>query len=240
MAPESLLYLPLNVHIGSRSGRTYAPMLPSAALTDSGLAAYVLTATLGSLKQGLYILNGDDWQFAMPQPFLSEVLIRASEVDVYLGLDTPLNVGPTAVVYKNGILFESRTLHGRAVFCVISPQGIGETSVFLKASQALSGHRVVKATDQGAVYASSSNVDDARSVVGISVEAAAPEQLIKIQTDGELSEPSWNWTIGMPIFNGVDGLLTQVAPSVGYILVVGIAIETSTILISIKQPLVLV
>lgn len=239
MVPESLLYLPLTLHIGEESTKTYAPMLATAALPNDGLAAYVLTRTLGSLHQGLYVLDGRCWRFTMPQPILSDVLIRGSNVDVYFGISNPLRVGLTEVVYKNGILFADRVLQGHGIFCVLSAQSNVEAS-YLKAARPLSGHRVLKITPNGADYASSAVVSDAASVIGISVDAADTGQPIRVQTDGELSEPSWTWTVGQLIYNGVDGVLTQESTSSGYSLVVGVAIETTTILISMKQPIVLI
>lgn len=238
-ASESLLYLPLNMRNGTQEVKAYAPMLPSVALTDEGLSAYVLTRTLGALQQGLYVLSGGLWQFTMPQPILSDILIKGSVVSVYLGLATPLTVSPSSVVFKNGILFEPRVLEGGAVFCVLSPDGQGETSVFLKAAQNLSGHRAVKATPAGADYASCDVADDANSLIGITTGAAVGGELAKIQTDGELSEPSWSWIVGKPLFCGLNGMLTQTSPVAGYSLIVGIAIEPSSILISVKQPIVL-
>lgn len=239
MVPESLLYLPLTLHTGAESAKTYAPMLATAALPDSGLSAYVLTRTLGSLKQGLYVLDGRCWRFTMPQPVLSDVLIRGSSVDVYLGIASPITVSPTTVVYKNGILFGPRILQGPGIFCVLSPQSSVEAT-YLKAARPLSGHRVLKITPDGADYASSAIIADAASVIGISVDAADAGQPIKIQTAGELSEPSWAWTVGQPVYNGVDGVLTQVGASAGYSLVVGVAIEATSILVAMKQPIVLI
>lgn len=239
MTPESLMYLPLTLHVGNVSTKTYAPMLPNPVWIEDGLAAYVLTQSSRELMQGLYILDGERWQFAMPQPFLSDILIKGSVVNVYLGLSSPLTVGPNAVVYKNGILFEQSVLSGGAVFCVMSPMEQGETSVFMRASQNVSGHRVIKATPSGADYASCDVPDDANAIVGLSTGAALAGEFLKIQTDGEMTEPSWNWVVGKPVFDGINGQLTQTSPSVGYSLIVGIAIEPSTILISVKQPIVL-
>lgn len=239
MVPESLLYMPLELHLGSLQAKTYAPMMPSPVITTSGLTAYVLTTTYGSQKQGLYVLNGGQWAFAMPQPFLSDVVIRGSRIDIYMGLDNPINVSPEAQVFKNGIVFDSTVLDGPSIFCVVAPQGSGETTVFMKASVDLSGHRVLRATPTGADYASSDDLTNANGVIGISTNAALAGSSVKVQTDGELTEPSWTWAVDQPIFNGINGTLTQVSPSVGYSLIVGVAIEPTRILISVKQPIVL-
>jgi hypothetical protein len=213
-------------------------MLPTPILPESGLSAYVLTSTTGSLKQGLYALDGDRYQFVMPQPIISDILIKGSNIDLYLGLDQPITASLSAIVYKNGILYAPRLLEGNALFCVLSPQSEGETFIYVQASRNISGHRVIKATLAGADYASAAVPGDATSVIGVSTGAALAGEFVRVQTDGELSEPSWNWQIG-PVYNDVDGLLTQTNPSAGYSLVVGIAIEPTVLLISVKQPIVL-
>lgn len=240
MTPESLLYLPLNIHVGARSEKVYAPMFPTPVWANEGLSAYILTQSSRSLQQGLYVWDGGCWRFTMPQPVLSDILIRGSTVDVYVGLSSPLVVGSEAVVFKNGILFEPRLLEGGAVFCVLTHEEAGEASAFLTAARDLSGHRVIKATPAGADYASCDVLTDSGAVIGISGNAALAGSLVRIQTDGDISEPSWNWIVGKPVFNGLNGLLTQTSPSVGYALVIGLAIESTTVLISVKQPIVLI
>lgn len=235
MVPDSLLYLPLTIH-AEADIYSYAPLLPTTPSTSSGLGAFVLTADLGSFHQGLYVLENETWRFALPQPVVSDVLIRGYEVDVYVGLDSPLTVPAASISYKNGVLSHSPSLQGHSVFCVLSPR---PSEFYLKASRTLDKHRVLKTADDGADYASSNVPADAFKVAGISAEAASQGQLVRIQTTGELTDSGWNWEVGQPVFNGIDGNLTQENPSVGYSLIVGIAIKPSSILISMKQPIIL-
>lgn len=244
MASETLLYFPVNLHINGATGRVYAAMRPTPVLEKDGfIIAYVLTATVGSLHQGLYVLDGRCWRFVLPQPLLSEVLITSAAVDVYMGLISPITVATDAIVYRNGVRIHDLVLIGPSVFCAITPPASyvppsPPPDPTLTAARNLSGHRVLKATEDGADYASSLELGDANRVIGLSTGAVMQGQPVLVQTDGEMTEPSWSWDISLPVFNGVDGLLTQVSASPGYSLIVGIPITPTTILVSVKQPII--
>lgn len=243
MASETLLYFPLNIHVNAVTSRAYAPMQAIPATEESGLTAYVLIATVGSLHQGLYVRDGRCFKFVLPQPLLSELLISGGTVDLYLGLSIPIVVAVGSLVYKNGILFNETTISGPSLFCVIVPAPVippppTPTDPTLIAGRNVSGHRVMKATEGLADYASSAIIGDANLILGISKGAALVGDPVTIQTEGMMTEPSWNWDVGVPIFNGVDGLLTQVSATEGYSLVVGIPITPTTILVSVKQPII--
>lgn len=98
-----------------------------------------------------------------------------------------------------------------------SSGGIGQGDVFKVkklASTALSGHRAMILNSDGRLaYASNNNPAHRGRVIGISLNAAASGDLIEVQTHSDVVEPSWNWNLGLPIFLGQDGYLTQTAPT---------------------------
>lgn len=242
MASETLLYFPMNIHLRGNTSRVYAPMRSTPVVERDGvLIAYVLTATVGSLSQGLYVMDGRCWRFVLPQPILSEVLVSGAAVDVYMSPTVPVVVASGAWVYKNGIRDNETTLLGPALYCVLTPQQIippaPPTDLTLIAVRDVSGHRVMRAVVGGTDYASSARPEDAHLVLGISKGAALTGSPVTIQTEGELTEPSWNWDLERPVFNGVDGILTQTSAG-GYSLIVGTPLTSTTILVSVKQPIV--
>ena len=241
MPIDSVLYLPFDMHTGAIVSRLYAPMLSAPPPVHEGLEAFVQTETLGTLHPGLYLWSGKCWRFALPQYIVSELLLaRGGSVSAYMGPASVIPVPNSAMVFKNGVLTTEPAVGLTSIFCVVKYASDSDVvSIFARAAQALSGHRVLKATIDGANYASSDVIEDASAVIGISVEAASAGALIQIQTDAELSEPSWNWAVGKPVFNGLNGLLTQTSPSAGYSLVVGLATSPTTILISVKQPIII-
>lgn len=101
----------------------------------------------------------------------------------------------------------------------------------------IGGHRIVKATIGGCTYADSRYISDVNTVIGITESAYTIGDLVQIRLSGEITEPSWSFNIG-PVYLGNNGLLTQVVPNVGFIQQVGIATGTNTILINIKQPII--
>jgi hypothetical protein len=123
------------------------------------------------------------------------------------------------------------------------PQGIpgasGASYLTYKASGAVSGHRAVRAIGGGLLgYADSNTVAHANSVLGISMNAASNGNDVNVQFSGEMVEPSWNWTPGLPVFCGVQGVLTQTPPSVGFQLVVAVAISATAVIVGIKFPII--
>lgn len=104
----------------------------------------------------------------------------------------------------------------------------------------LGGHRAVCAAFSLYVrYADHNSLPDATAVIGITLNAAADNDLINVATSGEIIEPSWSWAEGLPIFVGANGALTQVPPTSGFQLIVGVATSPTSILVGIKQPIIL-
>lgn len=107
------------------------------------------------------------------------------------------------------------------------------------ASEAIGGGRVVRVIwDRYVGYVSSDDISQAGTVLGITTGAAAYNQPIDVQFTGELTDSGWNWSPG-PVYCGLNGVLTQTLPTSGFILVLGTAINSTTIVINIKQPLIL-
>lgn len=88
------------------------------------------------------------------------------------------------------------------------------------AGHALSGHRAVRHDSEGLLVHADQGSGVGALVVGVSEGAAAEGALAIAQCVGPITEPSWDWAEGC-IFLGADGLLTQVAPSTGYLVLVG-------------------
>jgi hypothetical protein len=114
------------------------------------------------------------------------------------------------------------------------------STIDLVADGAISGHRVVRPTAPGEVgYADSGTIAHANGVLGLTINAAIDGDTVRVQTAGRLTEPTWAWTIGLPVFLGAAGNLTQTPPAAGFQLVVAVAVAADTLVIGIKQPIVL-
>ncbi len=120
-----------------------------------------------------------------------------------------------------------------------TPGGGGTNKLELIAADNLSGHRVICSNGVGlARYASNDAPADAHAALGISTNAAVAGAPVTIQYAGKLVEPGWTWTPNMPVFCGVDGVLTQEAPTTGFVLIVGVATAATALVVGIKQPII--
>lgn len=117
-------------------------------------------------------------------------------------------------------------------------------AVTATAVQALSGHRMIKLDSSGgADYVSNTVLADAGKVFGMTSGAVSAGAEATIITAGNITEPSWNWTVNQPVYLGANGTLTQTMPvkaSAEFVVVVGIAVAATTLFINIGMPIVLV
>lgn len=121
-----------------------------------------------------------------------------------------------------------------------APGQAGVSYVTFLASGPIGGHRVVRAMfARHAQYADHNDVAGASSILGITLHAAEAQAPINVAATGEIFEPSWAWVVDAPIFVGVAGVLTQAPPSTGFQLVVGVATSPTSMLVGIKQPIIL-
>lgn len=116
------------------------------------------------------------------------------------------------------------TVNIRAEGCTIAAVGVpgppgtgGGGSTLVSSGTAavpLSGHRAVYRRPDGLItYASSDNPACMNESIWVTLGAAAAGDDVFAVSFGEMTEPSWNWTPGVPIFLGLGGLLTQTAPT---------------------------
>lgn len=124
------------------------------------------------------------------------------------------------------------------------PQGVpgptGGSALQYIAAEALGGHRVVVLNDfERAIYATNLDSMHAVKVLGITLGAADFGDLVTVQTGGEITEPSWSWTLGQPIYLGDNGQLTQAYPAAGFALIVAFPISATKIMLRIREPIVI-
>ncbi|MEE8629068.1 hypothetical protein [Methylobacterium ajmalii] len=103
---------------------------------------------------------------------------------------------------------------------------------------ALGGHWVVRGSPSGVVFASSDAVADAAQVLGVTAAAAVAGAPADIIRSGVMTETTWTWQPG-PLYLGLNGLMTQTAPSTGFVLQVATAISATTVVVEIDEPFIL-
>lgn len=77
-------------------------------------------------------------------------------------------------------------------------------------------------------------------VQGIALESGIGGSNILVKYSGKIINPLWNWDLHRPIFVGVNGQLTQYAPSgASYLSEVGFPLTPQSIFVNIKDVVVL-
>lgn len=107
----------------------------------------------------------------------------------------------------------------------------------VEASENLGGHRVV--TVEG-YYASKDTDTDKFKILGLTTGAVSIGATATVQTFGRITESSWNWTVGDPVFLSTNGQLTQTIPTTGFRQIIGIPITTTTLFVDISEPIILI
>lgn len=117
--------------------------------------------------------------------------------------------------------------------CQQGPPGPpGDSAAFI-AAEDIGGHRVVSVDDAGlAIYASASNAS-ARTVQGLSENAAIVGDLVQMVTTGVADYPPGGLVAHEPIFLGENGLMTTTAPTSGWLRQVGVALTSTTMAVEI-------
>ena len=124
--------------------------------------------------------------------------------------------------------------------------GDSNTIVTMVAGSALGGHRIVAQSpiaNDTVIYADASNSAHANLVFGMTLNAASEGGNIDVAVTGEFSEPSWTWSLGQPIFLGLNGTLTQTVPTssiADFSLVVGFPITPTKMFVNIREPIFLI
>lgn len=141
--------------------------------------------------------------------------------------------GNEVVVTIESAQFNVVIERGVSVFNIT--QGSGTASVI--AAEALGGHRVVTMSGN---YASKDNADDKFNILGITQGAVISGGTATVTTYGVITESSWNWTAGLPVFLSTNGQLTQSAPTSGFRLIIGRAKSATTLFVDISEPIVII
>lgn len=108
-------------------------------------------------------------------------------------------------------------------------------------SSAISGHRIVRSTGASSVdLCSASDLTHKDVLLGLTMNAASPGDPLTVVNGGEVVEPTWSWTPGLPIFCGLNGALTQTFdPGWAWVRIVAVATSATTIVVGLREPMIL-
>ena len=126
------------------------------------------------------------------------------------------------------VVTQGAPLVAAATLGLQGPPGAGLTVV---AAEALGGHRVVTADG---LHCDPQAADRA---IGITTGAAVFGQGASVLASGPMTEASWTWTPGLPLFIGMSGVLTHTAPPGGKVRRVAFALTPTLINIDFFPPI---
>jgi len=156
--------------------------------------------------------------------------------------DRALRLYWAAPAAPNGVL---RNASGTPVIAAViglggggGGNGGGVTTIDLPSAVTLSGHRAVIATSTGAAYPSMDDIDHGDAIIGVTQHAASQGTLVSVQDVGPMTEMTWNWDAGLPVFAGDQGVLTQAVPPGKWIRQVGVAVAPHRIVLSQRPAIV--
>lgn len=115
----------------------------------------------------------------------------------------------------------------------------GQVTLERVAGEDLSGHRgVVAAADGTVVYASNLDAQNHRPV-WITTGAALTGETVTVVASGSMTEPSWSWAAGVPVWLGTNGTLTQTLPNPpSSIIEVGVTETATQLFVRSTSPIV--
>jgi hypothetical protein len=103
------------------------------------------------------------------------------------------------------------------------------------------GHRAVMVSDNGMlVYATTDNLSVINRYIGITTQSANALDFVNVTVNGKITEPSWNWIVGSPIFLGLNGVLTQSITVIGVSWILAIPTSPTVIFIVKRSPIILI
>ena len=112
----------------------------------------------------------------------------------------------------------------------------GVSRVTKEADGTIHGRRAVAASLGLVYHPTLATPADGVNVYGIAATAAVDGDPVEVQTQGPMTDASWTWVAG-PVYVDDEGVLTQTAPTTGWIVSVGMAVAADTIDVHISMPI---
>lgn len=164
---------------------------------------------------------------------------------VVVEVEVPVEVRgePTQSTQTSEILPERIVVEDRQISVVSEAaqgpagrSGTDSAAVFtMTAGMALSGHRAIAVLPNGtAGYA---EPDEAGAYIGLSTHAALEGAPVTVALRDTITESSWSWQPGQPVYFAPSGVLTQTVPATVALTRIGVAISPTTLLLQRETPI---
>lgn len=115
----------------------------------------------------------------------------------------------------------------------------GSTIKVFPAGENLGAQRLVVLRNGELFYADTTDTANIGLVIGMTVAAATIGQDTQVQFLGNLTELSWSWTVGSPVYFNASGVPTQTQPTSGFSQIIGFASTATQLYIQLREPIAL-
>jgi hypothetical protein len=122
---------------------------------------------------------------------------------------------------------------------VVADSGKQQYSDPIPASTLILGLRVVVLVGGQLAYADAANPEHAFLLLGLVPTTINAGLRIRVLTEGEISNPGWNWNLDLPIWLGSQGQMVQVAPTSGFLIQVATPKAPNSIQFEIQEAVLL-
>ena len=115
------------------------------------------------------------------------------------------------------------------------------TSTLRRAASVISIHSVVREVSAGTVDVSDPSVPgQGIQAYGVATQGGQAGATLTVALSGDISEPTWSWTPGLPVFCGAGGVLTQTLdPTWSWLRIVGVATSSTSMTVRFQPPITL-
>ena len=93
-------------------------------------------------------------------------------------------------------------------------------------------------SDNKVFYADTTNPQHLGRVSGVTLHAVVAGGVVTVVRTGPIYEPSWNWVPDQAVYLADNGLLTQTPPTGFFQQVIGVAIDSTSLYVNLRPPLV--
>lgn len=124
--------------------------------------------------------------------------------------------------------------------CQLIPDPSGGTSIIGVAGEDLPFARLVMLSNDGKFYLNQpGDTNTYQRTVGFVTQTAITNQQVRILISGHFTNTGWSLIPGALYYTAVDGTIVSSVPVTGISQVVGIALSFNTLLVEIRQPIIL-
>lgn len=106
-----------------------------------------------------------------------------------------------------------------------------------KAGEILSALKIVYLSDKDTAALATNTAFDKSKAVGMTLGAATVGVDVTIVQFGQVLDPFFTFTANVPLYLGINGAIIDVAPTSGFVTIIGHSIGSGGIFIDIQEPI---